>query len=194
MAEVRAFECVLIDCTVTANNFDVNPAARKLMDRYKVRAWPTVMFLDPQGRKVHKMGGCKKPESLIPQMRSIAQRYAYAAPLRAAVGAGPEWDWVSERVQALQDADAAGRAGARDELLDLRGLLDKALRRDPAEAQDGAQGTGPVWEWARRHIGHMTSADKDARARSRARLHDLNTSLRRALLVKPTPVPVATKK
>ena len=194
MAEARAFERVLIDCTVTAKNFDVNPAARKLMDRYKVNSWPTVLLLDPQGRKVHKMGGCKKPESLIPQMRRIAQRYAYAAPLRAAVGAGAEWDWVTERVQALQDDDAEGRARAREELLDLQGPLNKALRRGPQNALDGAQGTGPVWEWVRRHIGRLSSADRDARARSRARLQDLNTSLRRALLVQPAPETLATKK
>ncbi len=194
MAEAAAFECVLIDCTVTAKNFDVNPAARKLMDRYKVNSWPTVLFLDPQGRKVHKMGGCKKPESLIPQMRRIAQRYAYAAPLRAAVGSGAEWDWVTERAVALQDADAERRAQAREELLDLQGPLNKALRRSPEHALDGAQGTGPVWEWVRRHIGRLGSPDRDVRVRSRARVQDLNTSLRRALLVQPAPESGAAKK
>ncbi len=194
MAEARSFECVLIDCTVTAKNFDVNPAARKLMDRYKVNAWPTVLFLDPQGRKIEKMAGCKKPGTMIPQLRRIAQRYAYAAPLRAAVGSGAEWDWVTERVKALQDADAEARARARDELLDVHGALNKALRRGPEHALDGAQGTGPVWEWVRRHIGRLGSADRDVRVRSRARLKDLNTSLRRAVLVQPAPGEPQVKK
>ena len=194
MAEAAAFECVLIDCTVTAKNFDVNPAARKLMDRYKVNSWPTVLFLDPQGRKIEKMGGCKKPRTMIPQLHRIALRYSYAAPLRAAVGSGPEWDWVTERVKALQGADAGARARARDELLDVHGALNKALRRGPEHALDGAQGTGPVWAWVRRHIGRLGSAHRDVRVRSRARLKDLNTSLRRAVLVQPAPGEPQVKK
>lgn len=194
MAAATAFECVLIDCTVTARNFKVNPKARKLMDRYEVNAWPTVLFLDPQGRKIDRFASCKKPATVVPQMHRIALRYSYAAPLRAAVGSGPEWDWVTERVKALQNADAEARARARDELLDVHGVLNKALRRGPEHALDGAQGTGPVWEWVRRHIGRLGSADRDVRVRSRTRLKDLNTSLRRAVRVQPAPGEPLAKK
>ena len=53
----------------------VNDENMEIWDSYSVRAWPTLMFLDPDGRVVGKHEGEASADALIDALRDLIERY-----------------------------------------------------------------------------------------------------------------------
>src|SRR6185437_503984 len=53
----------------------VNDADMTIWSSYAVRAWPTLMFLDPRGRVIGKHEGEAPADALIDTVADLVQRY-----------------------------------------------------------------------------------------------------------------------
>ncbi|MCK7478701.1 MAG: thioredoxin fold domain-containing protein [Candidatus Moduliflexus flocculans] len=104
---------------------------RRLAQRYAVRAFPTILFLDPSGNELDRISGVFPPEDFI----------------RAARGASsPERRRSAEaiaRPRAAWDAALAGSVAAqlaqRNDLARLAPIARRAVEEDPVLLEDGAR-------------------------------------------------------
>lgn len=63
--------CVLVDCDWGRKNKD-------LTDKYEIRGYPTVVFTDPDGKEVGRLGD-RSAAALLRQINDLASRYTRAA-------------------------------------------------------------------------------------------------------------------
>ncbi|MFN7990059.1 MAG: thioredoxin family protein [Thermoanaerobaculia bacterium] len=105
---------------------------RRLAQRYAVRAFPTILFLDPSGNELDRISGVYPPENFIGAGDAIlAGRTALADALKKLQ---KEWD------PALAGS-AAAQLGQKNDLARLRPLANRAVEEDPGLLEAGARDT-----------------------------------------------------
>ncbi len=103
---------------------------RRLAQRYAVRAFPTILFLDPSGNELDRISGVYPPQDFIGAGDAIlAGRTAIADGIRKLE---KEWD------PALCGSLAA-QLGQRNDLPRLRPLASRAVEQDPGLLEPGAR-------------------------------------------------------
>ena len=88
------------------------------MKQYEVKGWPTVIFLDPEGKPVDRFVSCKKPDFVVNKLKSLRKRYP---PVLA------KWVGLRALVGKLEHRDPKVRREAAAELRRVRAALDAAL-------------------------------------------------------------------
>jgi thiol-disulfide isomerase/thioredoxin len=105
---------------------------RRLAQRYAVRAFPTILFLDPSGNELDRISGVYPPANFIGAGDAIlAGRTALADALKKLQ---KEWD------PALAGS-AASQLGQKNDLARLRPLATRAVEEDPGLLEAGARDT-----------------------------------------------------
>ena len=105
---------------------------RRIAQRYAVRAFPTILFLDPQGNELDRISGVYPPQSFVGAGDAIlAGRTALADALKKLQ---KEWD------PALAGG-AAQQLGQKNDLARLRPLASRAVEEDPGLLEPGARDT-----------------------------------------------------
>lgn len=103
---------------------------RRLSQRYSVRAFPTVLFLDEAGNEIDRLSGAYPPGDFIKAAETILSR---KSPLVEAIaGLGKKWD------PALA-GQVADQLVQRNDLPRLRPLAYRAVEEDPALAEEGSR-------------------------------------------------------
>lgn len=90
------------------------------MKKYKVKAWPTVIFLDPEGKPVDRFSSCKKSDFVVKKLKSLRKPYPPAL---------ERWYGLRALVGKLEHKDPKVRRVAAAELRRVRAALDAALAR-----------------------------------------------------------------
>lgn len=52
-----------------------NKGGEEIFDKHKVERMPTILFLDPDGKKVDEFVGVKPPEELEPLLKSVTEKF-----------------------------------------------------------------------------------------------------------------------
>lgn len=103
---------------------------RRISQRYSVRAFPTVLFLDPSGNEIDRLSGAYPPGDFVKAAETILAR---KSPLGDAIAnLGKKWD----PGLAGQVADQLVQ---RNDLPRLRPLAYRAVEEDPGLAEEGSR-------------------------------------------------------
>lgn len=103
---------------------------RRIANRYAVRAFPTILFLDPSGNELDRIAGVYGPADFI---RTADAILVGRSPLSEAVARlGRAWDPALAGAVAVQLAQ-------RNDLPRLRSIALRAVREDPELVEDGAR-------------------------------------------------------
>ena len=103
---------------------------RRIGQRYGVRAFPTVLFIDPSGNELDRISGVFGPEDFV---RAADAVLAGTTPLSSAV-AGLRATW-----EPALAGNVAAQLAQRNDLVRLRPIALKALEEDPTLAAPGAR-------------------------------------------------------
>jgi len=103
---------------------------RLLAQRYSVRAFPTVLFLDPSGNEIDRLSGVLGPEDFVRTGDAIL---AGRSPISEAIARlGRKWD-------AALAGQIATQLAQRNDLARLRPIGRRAVEEDPGLVEDGAR-------------------------------------------------------
>ena len=134
MKASERFVRVMINCTADCKEMKATPETRRLMKKYGVTGWPTVVFLDPKGEIIDRFVSCKQPGPAEEQMKRIARRFTASKAPKAKAPKAPKatpddgpWRWISKRLKQLQSKDAETRRRAAADLARLKQALDAAV-------------------------------------------------------------------
>ncbi len=110
----RDFVRVMVNCTAPGREFEKTAEGSRLMKQYKVKVWPTVIFLDPEGKPVDRFTSCKKPDFVVNKLKRLRKRYPPAL---------AKWDGLRALVGKLEHRDPKVRREAAVELRRVRAAL-----------------------------------------------------------------------
>lgn len=103
---------------------------RRVSQRYSVRAFPTVLFLDEAGNEIDRLSGAYPPADFVKVADQILAR---KSPLTEAIA----------RLEKKWDPDLAGQLAdqlaQRNDLPRLRPVAFRAVEQDPALAEEGSR-------------------------------------------------------
>ena len=75
----------------------VNDEKMEIWESYSVRAWPTLMFLDPEGRVIGKHEGEASADALIDALQDLIEQYRRRGADQARAAGGVRNRWSSPR-------------------------------------------------------------------------------------------------
>lgn len=103
---------------------------RRLSSRYSVRAFPTILFLDPEGNEIDRMSGAFPPADFMRVAESILSR-------RSPINEGIEK--LAKKWDPALAGPLAEQLAQRNDLPRLRPIAWRAVEEDPALAEEGAR-------------------------------------------------------
>ena len=112
------FARVMVNCTAPGRDFETTAEGSRLMKQYEVKGWPTVIFLDPEGKPVDRFSSCRKPDFVLNKLKILRKRYPPAL---------EQWAGLRALVGKLEHKDPNVRRQAAVELRRVRAALDAAL-------------------------------------------------------------------
>jgi tetratricopeptide (TPR) repeat protein len=105
---------------------------RRLSQRYGVRAFPTILFIDPSGNELDRMSGVFPPEDFIKGGDSILTGKTRLG--EAMANLARTWDPAAA-------GNVAAQLAQRNDLARLRSLARRAIEEDPGLLEPGARET-----------------------------------------------------
>ncbi len=106
---------------------------RDVTTKYKIRGYPTILFLDHTGKETHRVVGFRPPEDFLPIMKNLAQNKDPEEEIKKLIASKPS-DWES----LLRIANYYMEKQDLDQALDS---FERALAKIPAEKQEQREDT-----------------------------------------------------
>ncbi len=101
--------------------------AKNFIERYRIEAYPTVLFLDGEGKEISRLTGFIEAKEMRARTRAVADGYAEYRQLGARGNEAGATAWLGRYLLAAGNPEEACRQ------------LEKALKRTPAAEREGLE-------------------------------------------------------